>query len=73
MKKLISGMLFVAAMGLSFGGTVANAQILGGNGDDLYWQQLTCTDGSGGTYEICFYTGDGNPCDTHGETTRNCN
>jgi hypothetical protein len=30
MKKLISGMLFVAAMGLSFGGSNADAQSLAG-------------------------------------------
>ena len=30
MKKLISGMLFVAAMGLSFSGSNANAQSLAG-------------------------------------------
>jgi hypothetical protein len=35
------------------------------------WKQMHCTSGTG-TYEICFYTGDGNSCSTWGETTRDC-
>lgn len=70
MKKLIFGLAFFGAMAIS--GVSVNAQGTGGAGDEKRWQQLSCTDGSGGTYEICFYTGDGNTCDTHGEKTRNC-
>ncbi|MHA7131125.1 hypothetical protein [Algoriphagus namhaensis] len=53
MKKLIYGVLFVAAMGLSFGSTVANAQGMGGPGagnEDDRWiccqedTTKTCTD-----------------------------
>lgn len=33
MKNFISGMLFVAAMGLSFSGSIANAQSLAGEED----------------------------------------
>ena len=73
MKKLIFGLAFLGAMSLS--GVSVNAQGMGGPGggeDEKRWQQLHCTDGTGGTYEICFYTGDGNTCDTHGAKTRNC-
>ncbi|MDG1278987.1 MULTISPECIES: hypothetical protein [Algoriphagus] len=48
MKKLISGMLFVAAMGLSFSGSMANAQSLGGEQDceesiDIDGETITVT------------------------------
>ena len=39
---------------------------------NMRWQQLRCTDGTDGVYEICWYTGDGNECDTYREKTRNC-
>jgi len=72
MKNFISGMLVVAAMCLSFSGSVANAQSMGGVGDELRWQRMWCTDGSGDTYEVCWLTGDGNECSTYGEQTRSC-
>ncbi len=65
MKKLLFGMAFMGFM--MFVGVSVQAQEL-----ELRWNQMPCTDGSGGQYEICFYTGDGSLCSTWGEKTREC-
>ncbi|RAI90046.1 hypothetical protein [Algoriphagus yeomjeoni] len=66
MKKLLFGMaFFMGAMVFSIGDLLAEE-------DEMRWKQLPCTDGSGGTYEVCWLTGDGNICDTWGEQTRDC-
>lgn len=73
MKKVIKSIiilfsiaLFIISFLVSFENKIAFAD------DELRWKQMHCTDGSGGTYEICFYSGDGNTCDTWGERTRDC-
>ncbi|WP_339751225.1 hypothetical protein [Algoriphagus aquimarinus] len=66
MKKLLFGMaFFMGAMMFSIGNLQAEE-------DEMRWIQLDCTDGSGGTYEICWLTGNGNVCDTYWERTRDC-
>lgn len=66
MKKLLFGMaFFMGAMMFSSVNVQAEEDI-------MRWKNRNCSDGSGGTYEICWLTGNGNVCDTYGETTRNC-
>lgn len=75
LKSILLGGMFVFAF-LILTGSPAISQGLGGPGaggeTEYKWQQLWCTDGSGGTYEICYMIGDGNPCPTWGITTRDC-
>lgn len=66
MKKLLFSLAFF--MGAMIFGSVS----LYAGEEIMRWQQLSCTDGSGGVYEICFYSGDGNQCYTYLEKTRNC-
>ncbi len=71
MKKLLFGIAFMGAMmctGLSGYGQASVDPV----SEEMRWKNLQCTDGSGGTYEICWLTGDGNTCDTYGEKTRYC-
>lgn len=66
MKKLLFGMaFFMGAMMFSSLNSQAEVPV-------FRWKNLNCTDGSGGTYEICWASGNGNICTTYGEKTRNC-
>lgn len=66
MKKLLFGIAFFTGSMLFSSLTVQAEE------DIMRWQQMFCRDGSGGMYEICYYSGDGNLCSTHGAKTRDC-
>jgi len=66
LKKLLFGMaFFIGAMMFSTVNVQAEELV-------LRWRNLTCSDGSGGTHEICWASGNGDICTTYGEKTRNC-
>ncbi|WP_086542471.1 hypothetical protein [Algoriphagus antarcticus] len=66
MKKLLFGTAFF------LGAIFFTSLSVQAEEDIMRWEQMFCTDGSGGTYEICFLTGDGNQCFTWYDTTRDC-
>jgi len=71
-KSFVFGLAFLGSMG--FGGIKSQAQESvdpGEGAPPLGWQQMTCP-ATGGTYEVCWYFGDGNSCSTWGDKTRNC-
>ena len=59
-------------MAIFFGAMMFSTMNVHGEEIVLRWRNLKCTDGSGGTYEICWASGNGNTCGTYGEKTRNC-
>lgn len=72
MKNFISGMLFVAAMSLSFSGNIVNAQGLGGEGSlECKVEVISCGFWSNDTRQICHENGTGLVCAQCGAST-NC-
>lgn len=75
LKSILCGALFMLFL-LAFSSGPVNSQGIGGPGaggeSETRWLNLPCLDGSGGTYEICFYSGDGNICPIWGQRTRDC-
>lgn len=70
MKKLISGMLFVAAMGISLTGSIANAQGMGGDGSqECKVEVISCAWWSSDTRQICHENGNGLVCAECGSST----
>ena len=70
MKKVLFGLAFLGAM--AFSGITAQGQGSVDPGESDYkWKQLICPE-TQQAFEVCWLTGDGNPCSTWGETTRDC-
>ena len=71
-KSSVFGLAFFGSM--VFGGINSHAQesVEPGEGSlPMGWHQMTCP-ATGGTYEVCWYFGDGNSCSTWNDQTRNC-